>query len=148
MQGSDGRPGGITEYLGRLLATAGSDRKARLWQVPADADRRQEQHSHRIVIASMGGHYRRARARRAHVTMTFTGGSPEWTEYPSAEVLESGGSLAIVPAEVDTGPGGWRTTMGYPREVTVILARPLSGRVLLDQSGAPVMVSAPAVRHG
>ncbi len=77
------------------------------------------------------------------LTMTFTGGPAAWKQYPSAEVLESRGALALIPAEVDTGPDGWRILVGHPREVMVTLARPLGNRVLLDQSGAPVMVSTP-----
>jgi hypothetical protein len=73
--------------------------------------------------------------------MTFPGGPAKWTQYPTAEVLESGGALALIPVEVDTGPAGLRTLVGYSREVTVTLDRPLGNRVLLDQVGAPVMLS-------
>ena len=75
------------------------------------------------------------------LTMTFPGGPTKWTQYPTAEVLESGGALALIPVEVDTGPAGLRTMVGYAREVAVTLSRPLGNRVLLDQIGAPVMVS-------
>jgi len=76
------------------------------------------------------------------LTMTFPGGPAKWTQYPTAEVLESGGALALIPVEVDTGPPGFRTLVGHGREVTVTLDRPLGNRVVLDQVGAPVMVTA------
>lgn len=75
------------------------------------------------------------------ITMTFPGGPANRTQYPTTEVLESGGALALIPVKVDTGPAGFRTTVGYSREVTVTLARPLGNRVVLDQVGAPVMVN-------
>jgi hypothetical protein len=81
------------------------------------------------------------------LTMFFPGGPAAWMQYPTAEVLESGGALALIPLEVITGPtrtgeGPWSCSLeGHAREVTVILARALGHRVLLDQVGSPVMVS-------
>ena len=87
------------------------------------------------------------------VTMAFTGGSPAWTDYLSAEVLVSAAAVAIIPVEsratvaanAEDGLRGNRSRafslVGFPRQVTVTLARPLGKRVLLDDVGGPVMVS-------
>ncbi len=76
------------------------------------------------------------------LTMSFIGSPAGFTDYPDADVLESGGAVAIVPIPVDTGPPGLRIAIGQLREVTVSLARPLGERVLLDETGSPVMVTA------
>jgi hypothetical protein len=73
------------------------------------------------------------------VTLRFIFGSGH-ADYPSAEVLQAGGAVAVVPAEVDTGPPGFRAMPARPREVTVVLTRSLGARVLLDGLGLPVMV--------
>jgi hypothetical protein len=74
------------------------------------------------------------------VTLRFIFGSG-YADCPSTEVLEAGGAVAVVPAEADTGPRAFRALMSArPREVTVVLTRPLGARVLLDGLGLPVMV--------
>jgi hypothetical protein len=73
------------------------------------------------------------------VTLRFIFGS-EYADYPYAEVLEAGGAVAVLPVEVDIGPPGFRAGPSLPREVTVLLTRPLGARVLLDGKGLPVMV--------
>jgi hypothetical protein len=73
------------------------------------------------------------------VTLRFIFGSG-YADCPSVEVLETGGAVAVVPAEVDIGPPGFRAMPARPREVTVVLTRPLGARVLLDGLGLPVMV--------
>ena len=84
------------------------------------------------------------------ITMFFPGGSPLWTKYPTTDVLESGGAVALIPVEIVASPPRPSTSpaipvaislKGYPRQVTVTLARPLGHRVLLDQVGSPVMVT-------
>jgi hypothetical protein len=73
------------------------------------------------------------------VTLRFIFGSG-YADCPSAEVLEAGGAVAVVPAEADPGPPGFRAMPARPREVTAVLTRPLGPRVLLDGLGLPVMV--------
>ncbi len=81
------------------------------------------------------------------VTMTFTG-SP-YADYPDAEILESGGAVAIVPTMVlipmppATQAPQVRSLplVGQARQITVTLSEPLAGRVLLDDLGSPVMVT-------
>jgi hypothetical protein len=68
-------------------------------------------------------------------TLTMTG-------YRGARILESGNAVAILPVSKEIGPGsGWQTAHGERRELTVVLARPLGNRVLLDETGSPVMVT-------
>jgi hypothetical protein len=77
------------------------------------------------------------------LTLRFLGAPRGLADYPSADVLEAGAAVALLPVEVDTGPPPWvpRLPLGEQREVTVTLARPLGGRVLLDGRGHPVLVS-------
>jgi hypothetical protein len=72
------------------------------------------------------------------LTMAFTG-SPH-VSYPHVDVLESGAAVAVLPVPSELRPG-WYTTAGQRREVTVTLDRPLGPRILLDGTGAPVMVT-------
>jgi hypothetical protein len=81
------------------------------------------------------------------VTMTFAG-SP-YADYPDAEILESGAAIAIVPTPVFIpmhASTSYATEQSLPlvgqaRQITVTLAEGLSGRVLLDNGGSPVMVT-------
>jgi hypothetical protein len=72
------------------------------------------------------------------LTMAFTG-SPH-VGYPRVDVFESGAAVAVLPVPSELRPG-WYTTAGQRREVTVTLDRPLGPRILLDGTGAPVMVT-------
>jgi hypothetical protein len=74
------------------------------------------------------------------LTLSFTGAPEYYTSYPGATFLESGNAVAVIPVREEhvTGP---RTTVGKRREVSATLARPLGNRVLLDEHGAPVMVT-------
>ena len=47
------------------------------------------------------------------LTMTFIGAPAYQAHYPTAEVLESGGALAIIPVEVNTGPVGFPSCRGH-----------------------------------
>jgi hypothetical protein len=59
-----------------------------------------------------------------------------------ARVLEAGGAVALAFRERQKPRlAGWYTTQGVLREVTAVLDRPLGNRVLLDISGAPVIVT-------
>ena len=74
---------------------------------------------------------------------TFVGASPRYFEYPSAEVLETRQAIVVLPMEryVDPPGPGWMTLEGHDRTVTVRLARPLGGRVLVDLDASPVTVT-------
>lgn len=98
------------------------------WQPPGSADlywRRSE--------ASLGSDGRT-------LTLSFTGAPEYYTSYPGATFLESGSAVAVIPVR-EEHVTGLRTTVGKRREVSVTLARPLGNRVLLDEHGAPVMVT-------
>jgi hypothetical protein len=59
-----------------------------------------------------------------------------------ARVLEAGGAVALAFRErLKPHRTGWYTAQGVLREVTAVLDRPLGNRVLLDISGAPVIVT-------
>ncbi|MDR2987285.1 MAG: hypothetical protein LBV34_20860 [Nocardiopsaceae bacterium] len=81
------------------------------------------------------------------VTMTFSG-SP-YADYPDAAIVEAGAAVAIVPTPVFIAPDtsassamqGGMPLVGQARRITISLARALDGRVLLDDSGSPVMVT-------
>ena len=65
----------------------------------------------------------------------FTGGAPSHERYASAEVVESGRAVAVVPEAEDIGPPGARPAIGFGRRVTVTLSEPLGDRVLVDLHG-------------
>jgi hypothetical protein len=82
------------------------------------------------------------------LTMTFIG-SP-YFDYTGVEVIERGAAVAIIPLSVLTprlraSPSGSAARgvplPGQPCQVTVTLAQPLANRVILDDSGSPVMVA-------
>jgi len=75
------------------------------------------------------------------VHFTFTGSPAGITEYPAAEVVETVQALVILPTERDIGPPGFRECSGQARAVTARLARPLSGRVLVDLDASPLTVT-------
>lgn len=79
---------------------------------------------------------------------TFVGAAPEYFEYPSAEVLETRQAIVVLPLERYVGPPGpgRMPAVGYDRTVTVRLARPLGGRVLVDLDASPVTVTQAAWR--
>ena len=74
---------------------------------------------------------------------TFVGAPPEYVEYPSAEVIETRQAIVVLPLARYVGPPGpgWIPAVGYDRTVTVRLARPLGGRVLVDLDASPVTVT-------
>jgi hypothetical protein len=74
---------------------------------------------------------------------TFVGAPPEYVEYPSAEVIETRQAIVVLPLARYVGPPGpgWMPAVGYDRTVTVRLARPLGGRVLVDLDASPVTVT-------
>jgi hypothetical protein len=71
---------------------------------------------------------------------TFVGGPPAFFDYPSAEVIETGQAIVVLPAGRYTGPPGWVAAPGCGRTVTVILASPLGQRVVIDLDASPVTV--------
>jgi len=73
------------------------------------------------------------------LTVSFTG-SPEPYRYLGATIQESDNAVAVIPAG-EQRAAGWHTLVGQRRQVSVTLARPLGNRVLLDEHGAPVMVT-------
>lgn len=88
--------------------------------------------------------WRRSRA-EAHgagrlVTLEFTGTPSEYADYSTAEVLEMGAAVALIPTATSIGPLGRRRAYAQRRQVSVTLATPLGSRILLDQHGSPVMV--------
>ena len=70
----------------------------------------------------------------------FTGGPPEYEEYPDAVVLETNQAVAVIPIAHDIGPPGPRILLGRGREVVVRLADKLSARVLVNLDASPVEV--------
>jgi hypothetical protein len=74
---------------------------------------------------------------------TFVGGSPAFFDYPSAEVIEIAKAIVVLPAKRYIGPSGpgWLSSVGFGRTVTVILARPLGERVIVDFDSSPVAVA-------
>lgn len=66
-------------------------------------------------------------------------------------VSESGTAIAIAPEPIpheQAGGGGACTLVGYRRSVTVSLASPLGGRVVVDARGSAVPVCPEAARAG
>jgi hypothetical protein len=74
------------------------------------------------------------------LTLRFTGSPEGYTSYPGARVLESGNAVAVIPISKELTTG-WRTAVGKPRQVSATLGQPLGNRVLLDDTGSPVMVT-------
>ena len=74
---------------------------------------------------------------------TFVGSPPEYVEYPAAEVLETRTAIVVLPLGryVGSSRPGWMPAVGYDRTVTIRLARPLGGRVLVDLDASPVAVT-------
>jgi hypothetical protein len=91
---------------------------------------------HRAERATLGDDERTLR-------LDFTGGPPGYVEYPSVEIIYSDQAVVLLPVGHDTGPSGPRAAIGYCREVTATLNRPLGHRVLIDLDATPVMVQTP-----
>jgi hypothetical protein len=72
----------------------------------------------------------------------FTGGPPEWVDYPSSEVIESDRAVAVIPVEHDHGPPGARRAIGHTREIVGHLQKKLGTRVLVNLDASPVQVVA------
>jgi hypothetical protein len=74
------------------------------------------------------------------LTLSFTGAPQHFTSYPGATFLESGNAVAVLPVRHEhvTGP---RIAVGKRRQLSATLDQPLGNRVLLDEHGAPVMVT-------
>jgi len=70
----------------------------------------------------------------------FTGGSPDWVDYPASEVVESDQAVAVIPVELDHGPPGPRRAIGYRREAVFQLRSPFGDRVLVNLDASPVSV--------
>jgi hypothetical protein len=70
----------------------------------------------------------------------FTGGFPQWVDYPSSEVIESDHAVAVIPVERDHGPPEPRRAIGYRREVVVSLRQRFGNRVLVNLDASPVSV--------
>ena len=70
----------------------------------------------------------------------FTGGPPEWVDYPSSEVIESDHAVVVIPVGFDLGPPGPRRAVGYRREVVVQLRSRLGNRVLINLDASPIAV--------
>jgi hypothetical protein len=73
------------------------------------------------------------------LTVGFTG-SPKPYRYLGATIQESDTAVAVIPVGEERA-AGWHTLAGQTRQVSATLARPLGNRVLLDEHGAPVMVT-------
>jgi len=69
------------------------------------------------------------------LTFRFTGALPNYERYPTAEVIESGQAVAVVPHGEDIGPPGARILPGYGHRVAITLREPLGARVLVDLHG-------------
>src|SRR5260370_1266767 len=74
------------------------------------------------------------------LTMSFLGSPPGYTSYSGARVLESGNAVALIPHRTELVTGT-RTAVGMMRQVIANLDRPLGNRVLLDDTGSPVMAT-------
>jgi hypothetical protein len=98
----------------------------RCWQPPG-----QEPGSWRHQEATLG-------ADGCTLTMSFLGSPPDYTSYSGARVLESGNAVALIPHRTELVTGV-RTAVAMMRQVTANLDRPLGNRVLLDDTGSPVM---------
>ena len=97
------------------------------WQPPGQEDRYWR--GHEASLATDG----------RTLSVSFTG-SPEPYSYLGATILESGNAVAVIPVGEERA-AGWHTLVGQTRQVSATLARPLGNRVLLDEHGAPVMVT-------
>jgi hypothetical protein len=77
------------------------------------------------------------------LNFSFVGGPPEFSEYPSAEVIETDQAIVVLPVERCVGPPGPAAMplVGFGRTVTVRLARPLRERVVVDLDASPVPVA-------
>jgi hypothetical protein len=82
------------------------------------------------------------------LTVIFTGAAPgpgPCTADYTAEVAESATAVAVaihaIPQTATTTGPEFCTDVGYDRQVTVTLAAPLGGRVLVDDSGRPASLS-------
>lgn len=108
---------------------------ARCWSPPEPAPPRPAQgQPHRAATATIDHNGQT-------LNFTFTGGKPEYVQYPAAEVLETEQAVAVLPIARDTGPPGWRTAEGYSRTITARLTRELGQRVLTDLDASPVPVN-------
>jgi hypothetical protein len=68
-------------------------------------------------------------------------GSPRGNS-TGARSLEAGHAVVILPMRREaSAQRGWQTAIGEHRKITALLARPLGDRVLLDETGSPVMVT-------
>lgn len=88
---------------------------------------------HRVASAVIG-------ADSLTLHFTFTGATPEYVEYPAAEVIETDQALVVLPTARDVGPPGLRLLIGCARTVTARLTRPLGERVVIDLDASPVIV--------
>lgn len=80
------------------------------------------------------------RGYEARLKVFFTSGPPEWVKYSSAEIFESDQAVAILPLARDIGPPGFRTMVGYTRDLVAELGRPFSRRVLVNLDATAVAV--------
>ena len=77
------------------------------------------------------------------VTVTFTDGPPDWVDYPRVDVHETDTAVTIVALPHDRQTSGARTALGYRRNVTATLERPLGARVLVDLDVSPITARHP-----
>lgn len=70
----------------------------------------------------------------------FSGMPHAFADYPSAELYEIGGAVAVVPVPKDRGWPGTRPLLAQMRNIKVSLAEALGNRILLDANGSPVAV--------
>jgi hypothetical protein len=79
----------------------------------------------------------------AKLDVSFTGGSEQLYDY-DVEVIETPAAVCVVPLQRMTrqlAPGTYVITAGHRRQVSVTLAGPLGGRVLVNLNGTPVPVT-------
>lgn len=69
------------------------------------------------------------------VTWQFAGSPEVYTDYPDAAVLETPAALVVVPRPVERPGTDSRLDYGQTRHVSLRLAGPVAGRVLLDVYG-------------
>jgi hypothetical protein len=74
--------------------------------------------------------------------MMFIGSPQAYSNSSPVPILELGGAVALAFKErLKPRGAGWYTAQGVLREVVAVLERPLGNRVLLDITGAPVIVT-------
>jgi hypothetical protein len=74
--------------------------------------------------------------------MMFIGNPRAYSDNSPVPILEQGNAVALAFRErLKPRSAGFHTLQGVLREVTAVLERPLGNRVLLDITGAPVIVT-------